>query len=192
MRTYDPKLAALDERAGTALADGRARVQRERGNWPSAMRQQGDQRMFRFTVTAVAVALVAGALLTSPMPSFAQGLFSGTPQERSACRRDVRKFCRHIKAGAGSMTFLHCLQEHRTKLSRACGRSPKIPRGLGDSSFIALVPLCLTLRPLYPADFSFSAPAGSCRPARPTASPTAQWRRAWLSRPDPSPTSSWA
>jgi hypothetical protein len=87
-----------------------------------AVMQQGIQGMFRITVAAVAAALVAVALLTSATPIFAQGLVSGTPQERSACRRDVRKFCRHVKSDAGSFAFLHCLQDHRTKLSKACGR----------------------------------------------------------------------
>jgi transposase len=38
--------------------------------------------------------------------------------------------------------------------------------------------------------FSPFVSAGSCRPAPPTVSPTTQWRRAWLSRPDLSPTNS--
>jgi len=73
-------------------------------------------------MTTAAVVL---ALLASAMPALgqngAQGMSSGTPEEQAACRRDVRKFCRHIKAGAGDGAFLHCLQEHRAKLSKACG-----------------------------------------------------------------------
>jgi hypothetical protein len=66
-------------------------------------------------------------LLTAAIPSFAQGgmqrgLFTAaTPQEEAACRRDVRKFCRHLPAGAGNDAFLHCLQDNRPKLSKACG-----------------------------------------------------------------------
>jgi len=41
----------------------------------------------------------------------------GTPEERAACRPDVRRFCHAIEEGGD---FLSCLQEHREKLSRAC------------------------------------------------------------------------
>jgi hypothetical protein len=74
------------------------------------------------------VAVLATVLLsTVAAPSFAQsgtqrGLFTvATPQEEAACHRDVRKFCRHVKAGAGNDAFLQCLQENRAKLSNACG-----------------------------------------------------------------------
>ena len=74
--------------------------------------------------------IIGGALVAAVLASgthvfaqtAAQELFSGTPEEQAACRRDVRQFCRHIKAGAGNNAFLQCLQEHRTKLSEACGR----------------------------------------------------------------------
>ena len=49
--------------------------------------------------------------------ALAQG---GTSQENAACRRDTRRLCRHIKAGAGNNAFLQCLQAHREKLSHAC------------------------------------------------------------------------
>ena len=74
-------------------------------------------RMLGFAVMTTALA--------SETPLFAQtaqGLFNGTPEEQAACRRDVRQFCRHIKANAGNDAFLQCLQEHRAKLSEACGR----------------------------------------------------------------------
>ena len=74
--------------------------------------------MFRMIGAAVVTAVLASG---TPSQTVAQGLFSGTPTERTACRRDVRKFCRHIKAGAGNDAFLKCLQEHRAKLSKACG-----------------------------------------------------------------------
>jgi hypothetical protein len=44
----------------------------------------------------------------------------GTTQEEAACRRDVRKFCQDIPTSAGSLTFLRCLQENRSKISKAC------------------------------------------------------------------------
>ena len=73
------------------------------------------------------VAAAVMLLAISTAPSFAQSIAQngvsggGTPQEKAACRRDVRKFCRHLKAGAGDGAFLRCLQEHREKLSKACG-----------------------------------------------------------------------
>ena len=77
------------------------------------------------------MAAVIVVLLASAAPSLAQysgpayhgnnaQASSGTPQEEAACRRDTRKFCRHVKAGAGDNAFLQCLQAHRSKLSRAC------------------------------------------------------------------------
>ena len=44
----------------------------------------------------------------------------GTPQQRAACRPDVRKFCRSVPENAGPFAFLACLQQHREKLSRGC------------------------------------------------------------------------
>ena len=77
--------------------------------------------MFRMTVVAVATAVIASG---TPLlaQTVAQGLLSGTPTERAACRRDVRKLCRHIKTGSGNDAFLQCLQEHRAKLSKECAK----------------------------------------------------------------------
>jgi hypothetical protein len=44
----------------------------------------------------------------------------GTSQEEAACRRDVRRFCRHVPDSAGSLFFLTCLKENRSKISKAC------------------------------------------------------------------------
>jgi hypothetical protein len=79
--------------------------------------------------TTVTAALFAGAtiLMTAAAPGLAQvndgrAAFaqSGTAQENAACRRDTRRLCRHIKAGAGNDAFLQCLQAHRAQLSEAC------------------------------------------------------------------------
>ena len=45
---------------------------------------------------------------------------SGTPEERAACRPDVRRFCYRIKESEGSGAYLQCLQEHRAKLTARC------------------------------------------------------------------------
>ena len=44
----------------------------------------------------------------------------GTPEQRAACRPDVRRLCRHITGENGTQSYLGCLQENRSKLSRAC------------------------------------------------------------------------
>ncbi len=69
------------------------------------------------TMPAVAPAL---AQANGGQSAYAQVAQNGTPEENAACRRDTRRLCRHIKAGAGNDAFLRCLQEHRAKLSSAC------------------------------------------------------------------------
>jgi hypothetical protein len=44
----------------------------------------------------------------------------GAPEEQTACRPDVRRFCHAVKPGTHDGSFLSCLQEHRARLSRAC------------------------------------------------------------------------
>jgi|tagenome__1003787_1003787.scaffolds.fasta_scaffold20843357_2 hypothetical protein len=44
----------------------------------------------------------------------------GTAQEEAACRRDVRRFCSDIPDTAGSLSFLMCLKQNRSKISKAC------------------------------------------------------------------------
>jgi hypothetical protein len=45
---------------------------------------------------------------------------TGTPEERAACRPDVRRFCYRIREGERSNAYLDCLQQHREKLSPRC------------------------------------------------------------------------
>ena len=78
--------------------------------------------------TIVTAALFAFAtMMTAAPPALAQVndgkaalAQAGTSEENAACRRDTRRLCRHIKAGAGNNAFVQCLQEHRAKLSAAC------------------------------------------------------------------------
>jgi hypothetical protein len=44
---------------------------------------------------------------------------SGTPEEQKACAHDVQKFCRAVM-NEPDLTVLNCLQENRTKLTKAC------------------------------------------------------------------------
>lgn len=45
---------------------------------------------------------------------------SGTPEQRAACRPDVRRFCHRLKESDGDNAYLQCLELNRDRLSRAC------------------------------------------------------------------------
>lgn len=60
--------------------------------------------------------LVATLLMTASSPIFA----SGTPEEQAACRPDVLRFCRALKADASDSDYLACLEAHRPHLRSAC------------------------------------------------------------------------
>jgi hypothetical protein len=66
--------------------------------------------MMRLHPVAFAVALVAAGA------AFAQ---SGTKEERTACRPDVRRFCGHIR-GDENQKYRDCLQSHIRELSPKC------------------------------------------------------------------------
>ncbi|AXK83077.1 hypothetical protein DW352_22690 [Pseudolabrys taiwanensis] len=76
--------------------------------------------------TAAAVALltilVNGAALAQTderlQPGRSGSLFSGTPEEQAACRPDSTKYC--LDEMPDSLRVLACLQQHRTKLRKAC------------------------------------------------------------------------
>jgi hypothetical protein len=61
--------------------------------------------------------LLAASLLAVSSAAFAQ---SGTPEEQSACRPDVRRFCHAVKEQDGDEAFLACLELNRDHLSEAC------------------------------------------------------------------------
>jgi hypothetical protein len=52
------------------------------------------------------------------MPGGSRSMFRGTPQEEAACRPDATKFC--LDEMPDSLRVLGCLQQHRTKLRKAC------------------------------------------------------------------------
>jgi hypothetical protein len=91
------------------------------------------QEMFNRIVFAVTAIAVAGVLVTASAPALARShtkssaaaTENGAPDDNSACRRDVRRFCRHVKAGEGSGAFLTCLQDHRSRLSKPCDHALK-------------------------------------------------------------------
>jgi hypothetical protein len=61
--------------------------------------------------------LLVSMLLTVSTQAVAQG--GGTPEERAACSRDVHRFCRPA-ISQGDMGVLACLQQNRTRISKAC------------------------------------------------------------------------
>jgi hypothetical protein len=84
--------------------------------------------MFNRIVFAIAAIAIVGALVSTSVPVLAKShktSNAAASDDNSACRRDVRRLCRHIKADGGSSAFLGCLQEHRSRLSKACNEALK-------------------------------------------------------------------
>ena len=46
----------------------------------------------------------------------------GTPEQRAACRADVRRLCRSVPPEEGSMALYACLKANRDRLSVRCGQ----------------------------------------------------------------------
>jgi hypothetical protein len=44
----------------------------------------------------------------------------GTPEQRAACRPDVRRFCNKLPPGAGDFEFQACLQAHHDRITPKC------------------------------------------------------------------------
>lgn len=63
--------------------------------------------------------LLVVSLILGSTAAFAQDM-PGTPQEKTACRSDTRRFCISVKPQDGPFAYLACLQQHREKLSKAC------------------------------------------------------------------------
>ncbi len=64
-------------------------------------------------------AIVFILMLAPHAGAWAQG-YPGTPQEQQACTRDASRFCRRELGDDNAVQ--RCLQEHRSKLTRACRR----------------------------------------------------------------------
>ena len=64
--------------------------------------------------------ILVAALAVASSPVLNAAAYEGTSKEQAACRPDVRRFCYKIKPGSSSLTFLSCLQAHRTKLTKPC------------------------------------------------------------------------
>lgn len=71
--------------------------------------------MIRFMMSGL-----LAALLMAPATAQAQkGPYRGAPNEETACRGDAHRHCRAV-LNQGDMAVLACLQQQRSKLSRAC------------------------------------------------------------------------
>ena len=82
-------------------------------------------------MTKMRTAILLAALLAPSMvpslalaqeaaqPTLEQQMQMGTPEERAACRSDVRKHCTKIDLSKGE-THLGCLKSNREKISKPC------------------------------------------------------------------------
>jgi hypothetical protein len=74
------------------------------------------------TATALAITTPAQSRHRPGSTGQADTQEMGTPEQRAACRPDVRRFCRHVKPDEGPMAYVSCLSEHREKLRPTCVR----------------------------------------------------------------------
>jgi hypothetical protein len=61
--------------------------------------------------------LISSTMMVISTIAFAQ---SGAPDEQTACRSDVRRFCHKLTEADGTNAFLQCLQAHRDQLKSPC------------------------------------------------------------------------
>ncbi len=71
-------------------------------------------RKFFLALILLSLSVSTGAIARQPQRS-------GTPEEQTACSRDVQRFCRPV-IDQGDFTILACLQQHRPKLTVACNQ----------------------------------------------------------------------
>ena len=58
-------------------------------------------------------------LLVLPLMVIATGASAQSAHEHDACARDVTRFCR-AQMNSGDQVVLSCLQQNRSRISRAC------------------------------------------------------------------------
>jgi hypothetical protein len=71
--------------------------------------------MVKFTMCG----LLAASLLAPIAAQAQKGPFRGAASEERACKGDAHRHCRAV-LDQGDMAVLACLQQQRSKLSRAC------------------------------------------------------------------------
>jgi hypothetical protein len=79
-------------------------------------RANGVDTMMRTAIVLVALLVPGVAMAQQAAPDQMQ---MGTPEERAACRPDVRKHCSNLDISKGD-THLGCLKLNREKLTKAC------------------------------------------------------------------------
>jgi hypothetical protein len=70
-------------------------------------------RKFFLTAALLSLSMSTGALAQQ------QQQHGGTPEEQKACAHDVQKYCRSLM-DQSDLIVLNCLQQNRTKLTKAC------------------------------------------------------------------------
>jgi hypothetical protein len=68
-------------------------------------------------MTMIRIVCIAAMIMSVPSGALAQ---SGTPEQRAACRPDVRRFCYMVRESDGTNAYLECLQAHRARLTAPC------------------------------------------------------------------------
>jgi hypothetical protein len=71
----------------------------------------------KFVLTGV---LCLTATTASAQSQNADSMQMGTPEQRAACRPDVRRHCHHVKPDEGAWGYLACLKVNRERLSKPC------------------------------------------------------------------------
>ena len=72
----------------------------------------------RTCAAVILIALSGQPALANDEPPPQGSLFTGTPEEQAACAPDASRFCKDEIPD--TFRVLACLQEHRTKLRKAC------------------------------------------------------------------------
>lgn len=78
--------------------------------------------MIRTCIATIALALLVGPALAQ-FPKQPPPAQQGNEQERAACRPDVVRYCKQLIHEDGQddvFAILGCLQQNRSKISRAC------------------------------------------------------------------------
>lgn len=71
-------------------------------------------RKFLLLLPVLLMPVTTGAMAQQPQ-------HGGTDQEQKACARDVSRHCRKLM-DQGDFAILACLQQHRSKLTKACAQ----------------------------------------------------------------------
>jgi hypothetical protein len=74
--------------------------------------------MIRFAFTLLMLWILSGSVMAQSRPPAQPSIFSGTPEEQRACRRDATRLC--AEQIPDNFAVLGCLKRNRAKLNKAC------------------------------------------------------------------------